>query len=152
MFLKNGWYCAGWVHELDTAPIARRMLDEPVLVVSDRGRVLRIPVADVLVLKAEQKYVTLRTAARSHVLDDSLAELEQKLAALQKLGSSDSETVGDAMRNIFGVAWNLARTVAAPQQLPVGVRGLLECLDAVPADDLPYEDSEGPSWTGVGMA
>ena len=57
-------------------------LDEPVLVVSDRGRVLRIPVAEVLLLKAEQKYVTLRTAARSHVLDDSLAELEQKLAAL----------------------------------------------------------------------
>ena len=57
-------------------------LDEPVLVVSDRGRLLRLPVSEVLVLKAEQKYVTLRTAARSHVLDDSLTELEQKLAAL----------------------------------------------------------------------
>ena len=34
------------------------------------------------------------------------------LAALQKLGSTDSETIGDAMRNIFGVAWNLARAVA----------------------------------------
>jgi phenylpropionate dioxygenase-like ring-hydroxylating dioxygenase large terminal subunit len=32
MFLKNGWYCAGWMHELDAGPIARRMLDEPVLV------------------------------------------------------------------------------------------------------------------------
>lgn len=32
MFLKNGWYCAGWVHELDAGPIARRMLDQPVLV------------------------------------------------------------------------------------------------------------------------
>jgi two-component system response regulator AlgR len=40
------------------APLA----DEPVLVVSDRGRVLRVPVAEVLVLKAELKYVTLRTA------------------------------------------------------------------------------------------
>lgn len=64
-------------------PVSEAMpLDGPVLVVSDRGRVLRIPVAEVLLLKAEQKYVTLRTAARSHVLDDSLTELEQKLAAL----------------------------------------------------------------------
>ncbi len=35
-----------------------------------------------------------------------------ELAALQKRGSGDGETVGDAMRNIFGVAWNVARTVA----------------------------------------
>ena len=35
-----------------------------------------------------------------------------ELAALQKRGSTDAETVGDAMRNIFGVAWNLARAVA----------------------------------------
>jgi malonyl-CoA reductase / 3-hydroxypropionate dehydrogenase (NADP+) len=35
-----------------------------------------------------------------------------ELAALQKRGSTDNETVGDALRNIFGVAWNLARAVA----------------------------------------
>jgi len=35
-----------------------------------------------------------------------------ELAALQKRGATDNETVGDAMRNIFGVAWNVARTVA----------------------------------------
>lgn len=51
----------------------------PVLVVSERGRVLRIPVTEVLYLKAELKYVTLRTAAHSHVLDDSLTELESRL-------------------------------------------------------------------------
>ena len=51
----------------------------PVLVVSDRGRVLRVPHAEVLYLKAEQKYVTLRTAEHSHLLDDSLAELEPRL-------------------------------------------------------------------------
>jgi two-component system response regulator AlgR len=53
-----------------------------VLVVSDRGRLLRLPLAEVLVLRAEQKYVTLRTAAHSHVLDESLSELEQRLAEL----------------------------------------------------------------------
>ncbi|TXC65344.1 response regulator transcription factor [Piscinibacter aquaticus] len=50
-----------------------------VLVVSDRGRVVRVPVAEVLYLKAELKYVTLRTAAHSHVLDDSLSDLEARL-------------------------------------------------------------------------
>ena len=35
-----------------------------------------------------------------------------ELAALQKRGSTDSETVGDALRNIFGVGFNLARTAA----------------------------------------
>ena len=51
----------------------------PVLVVSDRGRLLRLPVHEVLYLKAELKYVTLRTPAHSYVLDDPLSELEQRL-------------------------------------------------------------------------
>ena len=51
----------------------------PVIVVSDRGRVIRVPVAEVLYLKAELKYVTLRTAEHTYVLDDSLAELEERL-------------------------------------------------------------------------
>ena len=51
----------------------------PVIIVSDRGRVIRVPVSDVLYLKAELKYVTLRTAEHTHVLDDSLADLEERL-------------------------------------------------------------------------
>ncbi|WP_353227514.1 SDR family oxidoreductase [Novosphingobium sp.] len=35
-----------------------------------------------------------------------------ELAEQRKRGSTDTETVGDAMRNILGVAWNLARTAA----------------------------------------
>ena len=53
--------------------------DGPVIVVSDRGRIIRVPVADVLYMKAELKYVTLRTAEHTHVLDDSLAELAERL-------------------------------------------------------------------------
>jgi two-component system response regulator AlgR len=64
-------------------PVTEPMpLEGPVLVVTDRGRVLRLPVHEVLVLKAELKYVTLRTALRSHVLDESLSDLEQRLGAL----------------------------------------------------------------------
>ncbi len=52
---------------------------EPVVVVSDRGRIVRVPVSDVLYLKAELKYVTLRTAEHTYVLDDALSDLEQRL-------------------------------------------------------------------------
>jgi len=55
--------------------------DAPVLVVSDRGRVLRLPLAEILYLKAELKYVTLRTATRRYVLDDALGDLEQRLGS-----------------------------------------------------------------------
>jgi two-component system response regulator AlgR len=53
--------------------------DEPVVIVSDRGRVVRVPVSEILYLKAELKYVTLRTADHTYVLDDALADLEQRL-------------------------------------------------------------------------
>jgi two-component system response regulator AlgR len=50
-----------------------------VLIVNDRGRLLRLPLAELLYLKAELKYVTVRTAERSYVLDDALSDLEQRL-------------------------------------------------------------------------
>lgn len=53
--------------------------DVPVLVVSERGRLIRVPLTDVLYLKAELKYVTLRTAGHTYVLDDALTEIEQRL-------------------------------------------------------------------------
>jgi two-component system response regulator AlgR len=54
--------------------------DGGVLIVNDRGRIVRVPLADVLYLKAELKYVTLRTAGHTHLLDESLTELEPRLA------------------------------------------------------------------------
>ncbi|HEY0821843.1 MAG TPA: LytTR family DNA-binding domain-containing protein [Rhizobacter sp.] len=53
--------------------------DDPVIVVSELGRKVRVPVSEVLYLKAELKYVTLRTATHTHVLDDALTDLEQRL-------------------------------------------------------------------------
>lgn len=50
-----------------------------VIVVADRGRVLRVPLAEVLYFRAELKYVTLRTAERTYVLDETLSDLEQRL-------------------------------------------------------------------------
>ncbi|MFT3777486.1 MAG: LytTR family DNA-binding domain-containing protein [Ottowia sp.] len=51
------------------------------LLISERGRTLRVPLAEVLYLKAELKYVTVRTAEASHLLDGSLSQLEDKYPA-----------------------------------------------------------------------
>jgi two-component system, LytTR family, response regulator AlgR len=50
------------------------------LCAQERGRIHLIPVADILYLKAELKYVTARTAAREYLLEESLTRLEQELA------------------------------------------------------------------------
>ena len=57
-------------------------LEAPVLVVGERGRVLRLPLPEVLYLKAELKYVTMRTAQHSYLVDESLTELESRMADL----------------------------------------------------------------------
>jgi len=64
------------------ATIAATLADAPALVVSERGRLLRLPLHEVLYLKADQKYVTLRTVADSYLLDETLSELETRLADL----------------------------------------------------------------------
>ena len=51
------------------------------LLIQERGRMLRVPVAQVLYFKAELKYVTVRTATASYLLDGSLGELEAKYAS-----------------------------------------------------------------------
>lgn len=47
----------------------------------ERGRLLLIPVAEVLYLKADLKYVTARTREREYLLDESLTHLEAEFAA-----------------------------------------------------------------------
>ena len=51
---------------------------EDVLVIQERGRAERVPLAQVLYLKAELKYLTVRTASRSYLLEASLSELENR--------------------------------------------------------------------------
>lgn len=48
------------------------------IVVHERNRTERIPLHLVLYLKAELKYITLRTSARSAILDGSLNDFEQQ--------------------------------------------------------------------------
>lgn len=51
------------------------------LTVQDRGRTERVPLGEVVYLKAELKYITLRTAGRSLILDGALSELEERHGA-----------------------------------------------------------------------
>lgn len=53
--------------------------DTPVITINDRGRLLRIPLPEVLYIKAELKYLTLRTATHSYLMDGSLSDYEQRL-------------------------------------------------------------------------
>lgn len=51
---------------------------QEMLIIQDRGRTERVPLDEVLYLKAELKYITVRTASRSYILDGSLSELEDR--------------------------------------------------------------------------
>jgi two-component system response regulator AlgR len=52
-----------------------------VLIIQERNRTERLSIDEVLYFKAELKYVTVRTARRSFILDGSLNELEEKYSA-----------------------------------------------------------------------
>ncbi len=52
------------------------------LSVSERGRIHLVPVAEVVYLTAELKYVTVRTADREYLLEESLASLEQEFGGI----------------------------------------------------------------------
>ena len=52
--------------------------EQEFLTIQDRGRTERVPITDVAYLKAELKYLTVRTLERSYILDASLSELEEK--------------------------------------------------------------------------
>jgi two-component system response regulator AlgR len=50
--------------------------------VQERDRLLLVPVADVLYLKAELKYVTLRTKMRDYLIEESLVSIEESLGSI----------------------------------------------------------------------
>ena len=94
----------------------------------ERGRLLLVPVAEVLYFKADTKYVTARTVDREYLLDEALTHLEGEfadrfmrlhravlvakaaLAGFEKAAGDDVEAYG----------WALLRGV--PDKLPVSRR------------------------------
>ena len=51
------------------------------LSVPERNRIVLVPVKDILFLRAEQKYVTVRTRMRDHLIEEPLIALEKEFAA-----------------------------------------------------------------------
>ena len=60
-------------HLREAHPKARSHLS-----LNEKGRIVLIPVADILYLKAELKYVTVRTSAREFLIEESLTRLESE--------------------------------------------------------------------------
>ncbi|MDR2875334.1 MAG: LytTR family DNA-binding domain-containing protein [Methylobacillus sp.] len=50
--------------------------------VSERGRILLVPVRDVIYLRAELKYLTVRTKEREYLIEDSLVNIEKEFPGL----------------------------------------------------------------------
>ena len=62
--------------------VLRELLPEPRKNLSsrERGRIHLIPIEQVLYLRAELKYITVRTAEREYLLEESLTDLEKEFA------------------------------------------------------------------------
>lgn len=63
--------------------VLRELLPEPRknLSVHERGKIQLIPIEQVLYLRAELKYITIRTAEREYLIEESLSALETEFAA-----------------------------------------------------------------------
>ncbi len=62
---------------LDRLPAAARRF----LSVTERSRVVLVPIEEVIYLKAELKYITIRTVEREFLLEESLTKLEDEFGA-----------------------------------------------------------------------
>lgn len=54
--------------------------NQDVIIIQDRNRTERLPLADVIYFKAELKYITVRTVTRNYIIEGSLNELEDRYA------------------------------------------------------------------------
>jgi two-component system response regulator AlgR len=96
--------------------------------VSERGRIVLVPVREVRFLRAELKYVTLRTATQEHVIEESLTRLEEEfgpafvrihrgcLVAVEHLLGFERQDAGT------GEAQWAAVLADVPEKLPVSRR------------------------------
>ncbi|MBB5206007.1 two-component system response regulator AlgR [Inhella inkyongensis] len=68
------------LREREAAQSAEPAQEGEVLSIFERGRVVRVPLSEVLYMKAELKYLTVRTAQQRYVMDGTLGDWEQRLA------------------------------------------------------------------------
>ena len=74
-------------HARTAVPLRTEVLQELIpeprknLSIHERGKILLIPIEDILYLRAELKYITVRTAEREFLIEESLTALEKEFAA-----------------------------------------------------------------------
>lgn len=79
--------CEALAHAREAMPLQAEVLrdlsPEPRkhLSIHERGKILLVPIEQVLYLHAELKYVTVRTAAREYLIEEPLSALEKEFAA-----------------------------------------------------------------------
>lgn len=105
------------------APAARTRLR-----VVERGRVILVPVEEILYLRAEQKYVAARTREREYLLEESLARLEsefvERFVRIHRNCLVAQEAVSGVVREAEGseeAHWALCLK-QVPERLPVSRR------------------------------
>ncbi len=108
------------------------------LSIHERGKIVLVPVEDILYLKAELKYVTVRTVQKEFLLEESLTRLEEEfpgmftrlhrntlvataaVAGFEKV-ADDGEEEGENGGSSGGVHW-VAVIRGVPEKLPVSRR------------------------------
>ena len=95
-------------------PEARRYLS-----ISERGRLTLVPVAEVIYLRAELKYVTVCTDAKEYLLEESLTRLEEEfsqtfvrvhrsvLVARNRISGFEKAPVGPDNEGETGAQWQV---------------------------------------------
>ena len=94
----------------------------------ERGRLLLIPLSDILYLKADLKYVMARTVSRDYLLDESLTRLEDEFAKrfirLHRSVLVAKEAIAGFEKNEGGDAETQWQAIVRdiPERLPVSRR------------------------------
>ncbi|MEG0557032.1 MAG: LytTR family DNA-binding domain-containing protein [Comamonas sp.] len=112
--------------------IQAQALDDsgPTLLIQERGTTIRLPLSEVRYLKAEQKYITVRTVQRNYILDGALADLEPRHCEQLLRIHRNALVLRAALRGLEkyddpeeGEGWGL-RLQGVPELLPVSRRQL----------------------------
>jgi two-component system, LytTR family, response regulator AlgR len=114
------------------------------LAIHERGKVVLVPVEDIIYLKAELKYLTVRTADREYLLEESLTKIEEEFAgvftrlhrnaivatkriagfereATTSAEAEDGESSGAEAGSAGGMRW-VCNIKGVPEKLPVSRR------------------------------
>lgn len=122
---------------LRSNPAARRYVS-----ISERGRLTLVPVADIVYLRAELKYITVRTEAREYLLEESLTRLEEEFAdtfvrvhrsaliARKRIGGFEKAAVEHEADTDGGMQWQVVLR-GVPERVPVSRRQWAAIKDLV---------------------